>query len=79
VGLPVVSTEFGARGLGYRAGHEYLCAEADAFADGIKAMLKLTQVERDAMTRNARRRVEAEGDWTAIAAAYSRSLAQVLA
>ncbi|MEX3816362.1 glycosyltransferase family 4 protein [Paraburkholderia sp. BR13439] len=79
VGLPVVSTEFGARGLGYRAGHEYLCAEANYFADGIEAMLQLTQAERDAMTRNARRRVEAEGDWTAIAATYSKSLAQVLA
>jgi glycosyltransferase involved in cell wall biosynthesis len=79
VGLPVVSTEFGARGLGYRAGHEYLCAEADDFAEGIEAMLQRTPAERDEMTRNARRRVEAEGDWSAIAAGYSKSLAQLLA
>jgi glycosyltransferase involved in cell wall biosynthesis len=79
VGLPVVSTEFGARGCGYRAGRDYVCAEADAFADGIEAILQLTQAERDSMTYNARRRVEAEGDWTAIAAAYSKSLTQILA
>ncbi|MDH6147163.1 MULTISPECIES: glycosyltransferase family 4 protein [Paraburkholderia] len=79
VGLPVVSTEFGARGLGYRAGQEYVSADADAFGDGIEAMLQLTQAERDCMVHNARRRVEAEGDWAAIAAAYSEALAQILA
>jgi glycosyltransferase involved in cell wall biosynthesis len=79
VGLPVVSTEFGARGCGYCAGRDYVCAEADAFAAGIEAMLQLTQADRDSMARNARRRVEAEGDWTAIASAYSKSLAQILA
>jgi len=41
-------------------------------------MLQLTQTERDAMVHNARRRVEAQGDWAAIAAAYSQALAQIL-
>jgi glycosyltransferase involved in cell wall biosynthesis len=78
VGLPVVSTEFGARGLGYCAGEDYVPADADAFAKGVDAMLQLTQTERDAMVHNARRRVEAQGDWAAIAAAYSQALAQIL-
>jgi glycosyltransferase involved in cell wall biosynthesis len=78
VGLPVVSTEFGARGLGYCAGEDYVPADADAFAQGVDAMLQLTQAERDAMVQNARRRVEAQGDWAAIAAAYSQALVQIL-
>jgi glycosyltransferase involved in cell wall biosynthesis len=78
VGLPVVSTEFGARGLGYCAGQDYLSAQADAFAQGIDAMLQLTQAERDCMVRNARRRVETQGDWAAIAATYSLALTQIL-
>ncbi|WP_258875680.1 glycosyltransferase family 4 protein [Paraburkholderia sp. BL27I4N3] len=78
VGLPVVSTEFGARGLGYRAGQDYVLAEPHAFAQGINAMLELTQTERDRMVHNARRRVETHGDWAAIAATYSQALTQLL-
>lgn len=78
VGLPVVSTEFGARGLGYCAGQDYVLAQADAFAQGIDAMLQLSPAERDGLVHNARRRVEAQGDWAAIGAAYSQALTQIL-
>jgi glycosyltransferase involved in cell wall biosynthesis len=78
-GVPIVSTDFGARGSGFGAGREYLSASGGAFADGVEAMLGLAQPERASLVRNARRRVEAEGDWATIADAYAQALMQVLA
>ena len=77
-GLPVVSTDFGARGMGFDAGREYVSANGDAFAQGIATMLGLAQTEREAITRNARRRVEADANWVTIANGYAQALKQML-
>jgi glycosyltransferase involved in cell wall biosynthesis len=78
-GVPVVSTEFGARGVGFGAGSEYVSATGEDFAQGIEAMLRLSPAERVAIAGNARRRVELEADWATIARAFTQSLMEVLA
>jgi glycosyltransferase involved in cell wall biosynthesis len=78
-GVPVVSTDFGARGIGFSAGREYVPATAEAFADGIKTLLGQARGERESMARNARRLIEANSDWSPIAGAYATALKEVLA
>lgn len=78
-GVTVVSTPFGARGLGFTAGEEYVAAEGDAFAEGIEAALRLPEAWRASMVARARRCVETSSDWSVIADVYSRALEQVLA
>lgn len=78
-GVPVVSTEFGARGVGFGAGSEYVSATGEDFAQGIEAMLRLSLAERKAIAVNARRRVEQDADWATIARAFSQSLMEMLA
>jgi glycosyltransferase involved in cell wall biosynthesis len=77
VGVPVVSTDFGVRGLGFASGREYVSATEDEFASGIVAALNFAPAEREQLARNARRRVEAEGDWASIARTYAQALRQV--
>lgn len=78
-GLPVVSTEFGVRGIGFAAGEQYVQASGDDFAPGIQAMLDLAPAQREALKQRARSWVEANGDWRSIAQTYAQSLAQLLA
>jgi glycosyltransferase involved in cell wall biosynthesis len=78
-GVPVVSTDFGARGLGFASGREYVSATGDAFARGVGAALGFAPAERKLLAHNARRRVEAEADWAPIANTYAQALKQVLA
>jgi glycosyltransferase involved in cell wall biosynthesis len=78
-GVPVVSTDFGARGLGFASGREYVSATGDAFARGVGAALSFAPAERKLLARNARQRVEAEADWAPIASTYAQALMQVLA
>lgn len=79
VGVPVVSTEFGVRGLALAAGRDYVSATGDAFADGVEALLRLDESERERIARRARDRVEAEADWSTIARAYAQALKRLLA
>ncbi|MPW17651.1 glycosyltransferase [Paraburkholderia sp. CNPSo 3157] len=73
-GLPIVSTAFGARGAGFRAGRDYIDAGEAAFAEGIAEMLRLDETARDAMIREARSHVEKEANWPLIARAYAGRL-----
>jgi glycosyltransferase involved in cell wall biosynthesis len=77
-GVPVVSTDFGVRGAGFTCNREYVSATEDSFAGGIETALGLAPPEREAIVRNARRRVETRADWAVIAAAYAQALKQLL-
>ncbi|SAL12390.1 glycosyltransferase [Caballeronia udeis] len=78
-GVPIVSTEFGVRGAGFAPGREYVSAAKDSFATGIKTALGTARPKSDGIVRKARQWVEADADWTAIAATYAGALKQVLA
>jgi glycosyltransferase involved in cell wall biosynthesis len=78
-GLPVVSTDFGARGMGFSAGREYVSATAEAFAEGIETLLGQAHGEREGMARHARRQIEANSDWSSIAGIYATALKDLLA
>ncbi|MBP0595359.1 glycosyltransferase family 4 protein [Paraburkholderia sp. LEh10] len=73
-GLPIVSTAFGARGVGFCGGRDYVEAGETTLADGIADMLRLDEASRDAMIREARSRVEEKASWPTIARAYSDRL-----
>ncbi|PVX82159.1 glycosyltransferase family 4 protein [Paraburkholderia unamae] len=78
-GVPVVSTEFGVRGIGFEDGQQYVRATGEDFALGIRTMLGLAADDREALKRRARSWVEANGDWQSIARTYAQSLTQLLA
>ncbi|MCG5075618.1 glycosyltransferase family 4 protein [Paraburkholderia tagetis] len=77
-GVPVVSTEFGVRGIGFENGQQYVRATGEDFALGIRTMLDLAPYEREALKRRARSWVEENGDWQSIARVYAQSLTQLL-
>jgi len=66
-GIPVVSTEFGVRGLSFVHGEHLQVAAIDAFPRAIAALLLRDEAELDAMTLRARTRVETEYEWSTIA------------
>ena len=66
-GVPVVSTRFGARGLGIRSGEHYLAAEPDDFGDVLRQIRNAPEGELDAMVQCARTHVELHLSWSAIA------------
>jgi glycosyltransferase involved in cell wall biosynthesis len=66
-GVPVISTAFGARGLGIRAGAHYLAAEPDEFPSALSQFRAGARAELDAMVRAARSHVEQTLSWSAIA------------
>ncbi len=63
-GIPVVSTETGARGLGLTANHHYHAADGDQFEVGIRDALKQDWSER---VVDSRKHIEAQFDWQVIA------------
>lgn len=66
-GLPVVSTAFGARGLGCQPARELLIAEIEDFADAISQLLSLPEDALRRMTSCAREATINEFDWAKIA------------
>ena len=74
-GIPVISTLFGARGLGVRAGVHYLPAEASAFAEGLATFSRSDVAELDGLVTAARTHVETRMSWTVIAEALLVHLA----
>lgn len=68
-GIPVVSTKFGARGLGVRPDEHYLEADPDEFAIGLERLRELDLRRLDALADAARQHVESTLSWTTIAAA----------
>ncbi|MEI5999462.1 glycosyltransferase [Paraburkholderia bengalensis] len=77
-GLPIVSTAFGARGVGFCAGRDYVEAGESTFAEGLVDMLRLDEASRDAMIREARSAVKEKADWPMIARAYSDRLTSLV-
>jgi glycosyltransferase involved in cell wall biosynthesis len=77
-GLPIVSTAFGARGVGFCAGRDYVEAGESTFAEGLVDMLRLDEASRDAMIREARSAVKEKADWPMIARAYTDSLKRLV-
>ena len=66
-GVPVISTPFGARGLGIRSGEHYLAAEPDGFGDVLRQLHTAPPTQLDAMVQSARTHVELHLSWSAIA------------
>ena len=66
-GVPVISTPFGARGLGIRPGEHYLAAEPDGFGDILRQLHTAPPTQLDAMVQSARTHVELHLSWSAIA------------
>ena len=73
-GTPVVSTAFGARGLGVRAGEQYIEAEPWSFAAGIRELAAMAPEQIVQMTEAARRHVERHLSWPVIARALAAEL-----
>lgn len=73
-GTPVISTAFGARGLGVRAGEHFIHAEPGAFPAALRALRAMPPAERDPMVRAAREHVERALSWEVIAGELLREL-----
>ena len=66
-GTPVISTSFGARGLGVRAGEHFIDAELVRFPAALRELRALEPAQREPMVRAARAHVERTLSWTVIA------------
>ena len=66
-GIPVVSTQFGLRGLSFVHGEHLHVAAVGDFPSAIAALLHGDESEVEAMSRRARARVETDYDWAMIA------------
>lgn len=66
-GTPVISTAFGARGLGVRAGEHFIEAEPAGFPAALRRLRALDPEANEPMVRAARRHVERTHTWSAIA------------
>jgi glycosyltransferase involved in cell wall biosynthesis len=73
-GTPVISTAFGARGLGVSAGEHYIEAEPWSFAAGIRELAAMAPEQIAQMTEAARRHVERHLSWPVIARALAAEL-----
>jgi glycosyltransferase involved in cell wall biosynthesis len=69
-GIPILSTTFGARGLGLEPGRHYEAVEADALADGLEALGRLPDDAVAARTQAAAEHVREHFAWDAIAARW---------
>lgn len=66
-GIPVISTSFGARGLGVRAGEHFLAAEPTDFAGGLRRLREMPLASREKLVRDARTYVQERLSWSVIA------------
>lgn len=66
-GVPVISTPFGARGLGVRPGEHYLAAEPEQFGEVLAEVRSAPPNHLDAMVHSARAHVGQRLSWSAIA------------
>lgn len=66
-GVPVISTAFGARGLGVRAGEHFLPAEPAEMEGALARYREADPAELDRLVSAAREYVEARLSWTVIA------------
>jgi glycosyltransferase involved in cell wall biosynthesis len=73
-GTPVISTAFGARGLGVRAEEHYIEAEPGGFPRALRRLRARAAEDSEPMVRAARRHVEQTLSWRAIAGELLDSL-----
>jgi glycosyltransferase involved in cell wall biosynthesis len=73
-GLPVVSTPFGARGLGLGDGRYTTIAELDCFMDAIQGLAARSAEDIEAQRCAARRYVEEVFDWQVIVTNFVESI-----
>ena len=73
-GLPMLSTEFGARGGILSAGEAFWEAPIEEFPAALSALRAAAPGELEARTRRARACVEEQADWRRIAERYARLL-----
>ncbi len=66
-GIPVLSTPFGARGLGLKHEEHCLLAELEAFPQQIQRLMNETDVIKQNRIERARKEVEQRFDWKVIA------------
>jgi glycosyltransferase involved in cell wall biosynthesis len=66
-GIPVISTAFGARGLGVSPGNHFLPAEPLEFARVLQELASLPETLLSTMVQSARSLVESRLSWTVIA------------
>ena len=78
-GLAVVSTPFGARGVGLAPGSEFVETESPGFADAILALMMEDRREVRAMGLRARKRIAEIADWSVIGARYRENFHALLA
>lgn len=71
-GLPIVSTEFGARGLGFDAGEHYIAVNAGGLAAAIEMARSASLDETAGRVKRAHARVLEHFDWSAIARRWLR-------
>ena len=69
-GIPILSTPFGARGVGLEAGTHYEAIEAGELAAGLRALEALPAPALAERTRAAAEAVRADFSWAAIAARW---------
>jgi glycosyltransferase involved in cell wall biosynthesis len=74
-GIPVISTAFGARGLGVQAFEHYLPAEPHQMAEALRDFQEAPDDRHDSLVQRARTYVEAEMSWDRIADALLRAIA----
>ena len=78
-GVPIISTPFGARGLGVEPGAHYIAAEVDGFSAALAAIERMPEAEIDALVHRAREFIEARLSWEVIAERLFEELAGRLA
>lgn len=75
-GIPVISTQFGARGLVIEPSKHYITMPGDDLISGLNAFAKLDDEARRSLVVQARARVESLYSWQGIADAFLERLAK---
>ncbi|HBT70152.1 MAG TPA: glycosyltransferase, partial [Agrobacterium sp.] len=75
-GVPVISTEFGARGLTITNGELFLCAPTSDLPAALAIMADMGETELEALIVAARSRVEEDYSWSVIADRFLEEIAQ---
>ncbi len=78
-GLAILSTPFGARGIPFASGREFVSAEIGEFAKAMEGLVIGKKQRMTAMGTRARKSVLARADWTVIGAKYRKVFSDLLA
>jgi len=73
-GVPIITTDPGIRGLGFRNNREVILAQIRDFPNRIESLRSAPLVSLNRMTKSARERVSRDFDWRTIARRFTASL-----